>query len=225
MIRLTLSFFILLLVLQVNAQYSGFVEVASNTIDYKNQESRIPDSMKIEFPYLAYKLGISYWFRLKKFRIEFLPGLAYSYAKSTYLNSQVAGEKVKETQYSVELPILLYPFDFKNDCNCPTFKKSGSILKKGMYFILQPSLLYSDYDFNRQNGSHKYWLTQLDLGVGLDFAITKIHTLSPSIQYARVLNNPFNTKLLDTELGLQSVNHSKISVNLRWISRFDYKKK
>jgi hypothetical protein len=140
---------------------------------------------------LHYSIGPSYWFRFKNKRIEFNPALLYDYSKSDYQNSN--GLSLSEHSLVFSLPVLIYPFDFSNDCNCPTFNKSGQLFEKGFHFIIYAALPYSIKKVSEPNeiSLNTLGAYQLGLGAGLDFGISKKYTLSPSLVLSKTFQDTY----------------------------------
>ena len=119
------------------------------------------------------EIGLNYWFRLPKQRVEFLPELYASF-------SGIGDDVVYLNEYGAGLSVNVYPFDFLGDCDCPTFGKQGPQLQKG--FFLQ---LSGGYAFYRQ-GSQRFSTAgdrgssaTLGAGLGLDIGLSNLVTLTP----------------------------------------------
>lgn len=124
-------------------------------------------------------LGFDYWFRLKNKRVEFLPELGYS----NYKTKLSSGTNLTWANVEFQFNTNFYLFDFKNDCNCPTFSKQGSDFMKGFYLQLSPGVAYFSQQINSEMEKIKStaFTWSVGAGVGLDIGISDLFTLSPNI--------------------------------------------
>lgn len=156
-------------------------------------------------------IGPSYWFRIKPRRIEFNPALLIDYMNSKELSNALS---LKEIQFKLSIPILFYPMDFGNDCNCPTFNKQGQFFKKGFHFILNPNLSYANQIYKTNTGQVKNsaFLVSIGVGAGIDIGINRAWTISPSF----VLNKSFNDEFLLQNTGSieEDLSQSRYQANL-----------
>ena len=74
---------------------------------------------------------------------EFLPELSYEFSDGL-VSAQPA--EVSFSSFNMNLNINVYPLDFYNDCDCPTFSKEGGPLEKGFHFIISPGVRYYKWD-------------------------------------------------------------------------------
>lgn len=129
-------------------------------------------------------LGIDYWFRLKKYRLEILPAIHFQTAsEKLVLNDQSTG--ILNWNFIDFTPAFqIYPLDFKNDCQCPTFSKQGKFFKKGFFVQLAPGVGRSVLSSNTVLGNKATdWIGFMRLGLGLDIGISDLITWSPSVSY------------------------------------------
>lgn len=142
-----------------------------------------------DFPGFApsYTLGVDYWFRLKNQRVEFYPQLSFlKSSREEYNNINMNGETAVQQfeLYSLKLNTRIYPFDFKGDCNCPTWKKEGPTFNKGFYFMA--TLGGGSLDQNSfESGGANSTVFSYGGGLGLDIGLSKFLTLSPFLIYER----------------------------------------
>lgn len=135
-------------------------------------------------------LGADYWFRLKKYRLEFLPSVHVQYAREKFnISDQVVGD-LRWSSIDFAPAIQFYPLDFFNDCQCPTFSKQGKFLKKGLFISLAPGIGYHVLNSKNINESSGDWLLFGRAGVGLDIGLSDLLTLSPAVHYQ--LSQPMN---------------------------------
>lgn len=158
-----------------------------------------PFVMKENFLGAAPKIGIDYWFRLKKVRVEFSPEVNFSQFKDDYSPNLDDNYDFKANVFGLHLNTNIYPLNFKDDCNCPTFKKDGQILDKGFHFILSPGLNYYDLKINDDSYATSDLVFSAGLGVGLDVGLTDYITLTPMVMYNRQFGVTWEN--LDQALG------------------------
>lgn len=128
-------------------------------------------------PGTGFSIGADYWFRMKKVRIEFLPELNYAQTSATAYDLET-----RSRWYSLFFNVNFYPFDFKGDCDCPTFSKQNDFLAKGFFLQVSPGISYLD---NRagSNPELRSTATALSAGLaaGLDIGVSDLLTISPVI--------------------------------------------
>lgn len=156
-------------------------------------------------------LGPSYWFRLKPRRIEFNPSLLFDYMNSNELSN---AKSLKEIQFKLSLPIMFYPMDFGNDCNCPTFNKQGQFFKKGFHFILNPNLSYANqvYNTDAEQVKNSGFLVSIGIGAGIDIGINRAWTFSPSFVFSKSFKDEF--LLTDSGSIEENLSLSRYQANL-----------
>ncbi|MBK8642842.1 MAG: hypothetical protein IPN15_11720 [Saprospiraceae bacterium] len=152
--------------------------------------------------------GVNYFFRLKNYRLEFLPGAGLAYESGKFPLIQSAKLNFKSIGPQIFSLINIYPFDFKNDCNCPTFKKEGNTLKKGLHLIIDLGFRYNIRNYVDQEQKTGQFYT--GFGIGNDFGISENLTISPMILY----NFGHLDKHLDSE-SYPEFSHQKISLGVR----------
>lgn len=147
-------------------------------------------------------LSVHYWFRLKKYRVEFLPGLAYQHF---LMNPDV--------NYSIgaTIPVSFYPLDFVNDCDCPTFSKSSFLFQKGFFIRLTPAWSKGIGGSAPIPLDH---LLETSISVGLDLGLSDFLTISPMIGYEML--HP-----LSVDVPSQNSIHFGISI----LFRHDYRRR
>lgn len=119
--------------------------------------------------------SVHYWTRLKRYRLEFLPGVLFQ-----NLSTQ---EQANYQNIGVSVPVSIYLLDFVNDCDCPTFSKNSFWFQKGFFIRLTPSWS------TNINSSSPQALNQLlggGISVGIDFGLSDLLTITPLIGYGQV---------------------------------------
>jgi len=156
--------FFLLPPLTVFGQFSAQVQYHSSL--QKNQSS---------WPSTAVMDGsIHYWTRLKKYRLEFLPGILFQSLNADENNLQNVG---------ITVPASFYILDFVNDCDCPTFSKNSFWFQKGFFIRLTPSWTKN---INKSKQEIYDQLFGAGITLGLDFGLSDLLTLTPLVGYDQI---------------------------------------
>ena len=147
--------------------------------------------------------SLHYWTRLKKYRLEFYPGVL--------MQVHQIRENDQSLNLGLSVPLAFYPLDFVNDCDCPTFSKNAFWFQKGFFIRITPSwttnISGTSVEAMEQMGN-------LGISMGLDFGISDLLTLSPMAGYQ------YSQSFSVTELS-GSFLHFGLSV----LFRNDYRKK
>lgn len=140
----------------------------------------------VEYPGQALTIHLNYWVRARNVRIEVLPELAYAHG----LIRKTSEAESSLSALSVGANVDIYPFDFRGDCDCPTFSKQGTRFQRG--FFLEGSLL-GDAQFLKieptSEGDLQYDGSRISMrlggGIGFDIGISDLVTITPvlSVQY------------------------------------------
>jgi len=137
----------------------------------------------------GYEVGLDYWFRLKKRRVEFMPEISYSTSKTTFVNPTF--NSINATGFSFNFNTQIYALDMEGDCNCPTFSKQGAGINKGLFFHLTPGFMYQKADvemnpissFIFEENKNTDIVMKMGVGVGIDFGLSDLLTITPIISY------------------------------------------
>lgn len=167
---------------------------------------------------LASRYSIHYLLRLKTARVEFLPGLSVGAAKVWLGTDQDQLVYYRELSPQVQLPVLIYPFDLKNDCNCPTFKKSGNPVSKGLHLIVMGAYRYNIRDFVDRTEGRNLFLA--GAGLGMDFGMSAFFTLSPFMMYQAAFGDRLTNQAQVLEVG-----HNEFTFGLRGMFHRDSRKR
>lgn len=170
----------------------GFGAVASaqiglNTSYFKSKEdswylAASEDQSGYPIMEKGYAFGINYWFRLKNYRVEFLPELNAGFANSEWTgtgnNNQIA---FKHTSLNFYLNTQFYLLNIKGDCDCPTFSKEGPTFEKGLFLFLSPgvTLLNTKASRDSETVSDQAISFSIGGGIGMDFGISDFLTITP----------------------------------------------
>lgn len=141
----------------------------------------------------GFSVGVDYWMRLKNVRVEFLPELNYGQYQNSYKGPTFNFESNNRV-YSFFANTSFYFLDFLGDCDCPTWSKQGTFLKKGLFAYVSPGVSYlqlqTDFRKPDQDSSvpnlivqEKTGLTTFSLGagLGLDIGLSDLVTVTPIV--------------------------------------------
>ena len=132
--------------------------------------------------------------------------------------------------------VHIYPLDFFNDCNCPTFSKDGNVITKGFYWVIAPGVslnqkktIYETSGGSTSGTDNRQLNFHAGVGAGLDIGIADIFTISPFVIYRMGFGHEWNdlyiafnrgeVSTLDTKTSLKQLNFG-----LRLMFRPDYVK-
>ena len=178
--KLTIFTLVLLCYLPMHGQFG--VKGAFSTFstpDWVLSNSNSTISNDRELLQDGWSVGIDYWFRLKNYRLEFTPELNLSNTSTT-----IDGNQFSTQFYSFFFNANIYPFDFSNDCDCPTFSKQGPTLEKGFFLQLSPGVSYLDQSIttNELESSTNDISISIGLGVGYDIGVSDLVTITPTLK-------------------------------------------
>ncbi len=167
--------------LHIFAQFG--IRAGYGSTSYKDWEGfayRRIDVNKASFLNSGINVGLDYWFRLKKRRIEFMPELGYT----QFASSSVDGYKYSLSSFNAYFNVHVYVLDLAEDCNCPTFSKQGNTIKKGFFIHAAPLLRYYNQkaDGNPSISSNATGIG-IRAGVGIDIGLSDFFTLTPMVAY------------------------------------------
>ena len=159
----------------------------------------------------AIELGIGYWLRFTKVRMEVIPELSFTKYNSDLVSASAINGQVN---------LLFYSLDFYSDCGtCPTFSKDGGLVKKGFHWIVAPGVtsfkshIDDDDPMLRLEGT--YTSMRLALGAGLDIGLSNLLTITPFATYN------LGSKVNDFAATETEDRLKQIHIGLRSVLRFD----
>lgn len=231
--------FVLLFTLSGNSQFSFYTKYQPNNIEWQDewQSAISPDVIYGQSLYY----GLSYWLRLKEYRVEFHPSLYVTSSKQTITpNGSIAGlpdiSSAAQNGFGFEVPVQFYFLDIVGDCNCPTFSKDGTFIDKGLYAYINPGVRRIGYEFNAVNSDgsiperisdeNQTYFT-LAGGFGLDIGLGDLFTITPfgGLEFAPNLTSNTLNEFIETASGnaaADSRNLRSIVTGLRLSFRPDY---
>lgn len=177
------------------------------------------------------EFGFSYWFRLKNYRVEFMPEV--SYQNLIPLNNGDQGIEFNKQSYFLTFNTLIYTLDIEGDCNCPTWGKDGSFLQKGFFVGVNPGIGY--HAMTHTDGTSdpapsetvNKFAFRIGVSTGLDIGITKWITITPyaTLNYTPGLTwDNFENIVTGTKPGDIPTKITQIQPGLRLTFRPDYLK-
>lgn len=159
------------------------------------------------YPMPGWQIGLDYWFRLKKRRIEFSPEISFANFHSEFENGSI-----QHRQGSFQFNTDIYLFDLASDCHCPTFSKSGNFFSKGFFVEISPSVSYLSNQLANEtpvkitNHGNSFNFGG-SVGTGLDLAFSDLFTITPLFRYYFYPNTGWDNKvkLANSEVTLKQV--------------------
>lgn len=179
------------------AQYGARVKYNLNTFsgfdDYIEQ-STAGSNDKIFASNIG--IGLDYWFRLKNYRIEFLPEVTMGLKTSNEFDSNNIVSTTDFSSFGFNFNTQVYIFDLEGDCDCPTFSKQGPSLGKGIFLNISPGILYStkaiDSELLDPASEESQVNFKIGVGIGYDIGISDLFTITPMFNYNLAFGLAFN---------------------------------
>lgn len=225
--RITILFFLILVF-----QMTGYSQVGLSVGYSLNQQAEDWNSNALNGENVKANglyIGLDYWFRLKNYRVEFLPEIGYQSGSHTITMNELGQTDLGYSQISLLLNTSVYPFDFEGDCNCPTFGKDGNFFQKGFYLQIAPGVAQMSTSTRSTSSEiesdHSSTVLLLAVGAGLDIGITDYITLTPFVRYWAGWNAEWQDLTLDpNESSIVSTRTGDVTLGLRTTYRLDYKR-
>ena len=107
---------------------------------------------------------------MKNKRIEIFPCISYALDNKSNLDNY----EINLNAINLNFPTHFYILDLGEDCNCPTFSKSGPGFEKGFFVHLSPGLSYVTTkldDLVNETQSNNNLTFRVGVGFGLDIGI------------------------------------------------------
>lgn len=165
--------------------FQAWAQVGVTVAYAKMVTPSVEKRLLISEPFLGdgFSVGVDYRFLpIKGYRVELLPSLVF-----TKHNKNLFTFEYDYTRYGFSANVNIYPFDFKGDCDCPTFSKQNTFFKKGFFLQLSPNITHWRKHLTQPFLKEKATATSfgIGLGVGLDIGISDFLTLTPFAHYSR----------------------------------------
>ena len=178
------------------------------------------------------EFGFSYWFRLKNYRVEFMPELSYQQLNHPSVDDN--GIIFKKESYFLTFNTLVYTLDIEGDCNCPTWGKDGSFIQKGFFVGVSPGIGYHTMSSQFYGPTIETLPVEVNklafrvgVSTGLDIGITEWITITPyaTLNYTPALTwDNFENIVTSTKPGDIPTKITQIQPGLRLTFRPDYLK-
>jgi hypothetical protein len=170
----------------------------------------------------GYSIGLDYWFRLKNYRLEFLPEANFSTFEE---NSSAFNTNLNA--FSFFANVNFYPLDFFGDCDCPTWSKQGDFFKKGFFVQVSPGVSYFRQEIQMgEIFNDNATAFSLGGGVGFDIGITDLVTFSPMAGVRYYFSSPWDglaDASAETELQTPHSTITQFFAGARVGFRLDYR--
>jgi len=135
------------------------------------------NNLKNNLPGNSLFLSLTYEFSIQKYRIAIVPEVGGAFYKNDKMVD--LGTFTNKT-FRFQLNTHIYFLDFKGDCDCPTFSKKGSPLKKGLFLNVAPGISYFANTVNPLSSptTDHFIKPNIGTGLGYDIGLTKNITLT-----------------------------------------------
>ncbi len=171
----------------------------------------------------SYELGLDYWFRLKNYRVEFMPEIYHYRSKTSTVDREYG-----YSSFGFAGNTNFYILDFIGDCDCPTFSKDGNFFTKGFYLSASPLIEYQNKKIGMGSDAEESYTSfgyGAAIGAGVDIGITDLITISPFVRYKFLPNTKWDTlAVIHAEVGEETTNTTLgfLQVGIRLGFRPDY---
>lgn len=200
------------------SQYTISYRYAKNTYDQWNTvttDNAFPQN---------HELALGYYFKLPKFRVEFLPELVYGTKSSASLRVRGhEGSNVSQSYAALSIPIHFYLFNMKDDCDCPTFSKQGPKFLHSLSVFAAPRVRYTIRSFEHMQEDANI-IPSLGLGVAYDIGISDLITFTPHLGIHLNFNDEWKSTVTKDVLFPKD-SFTTLMAGIRTILRFDYVRK
>jgi hypothetical protein len=134
------------------------------------------NNLKNNLPGNSLFLSLTYEFSIQKYRIAIVPEVGGALFKNEIADLGTFTNKT----FRFQLNTHIYFLDFRGDCDCPTFSKKGSPLKKGLFLNVAPGISYFANTVNPLTSPTIDYFIKPNIGTGLgyDIGLTKNITLT-----------------------------------------------
>ena len=125
------------------------------------------NNLKNNLPGNSLFLSLTYEFSIQKYRIAIVPEVGGALFKNEIADLGTFTNKT----FRFQLNTHIYFLDFKGDCDCPTFSKKGSPLKKGLFLNVAPGISYFANTVNPLTSPTTDYFIKPNIGTGLGYDI------------------------------------------------------
>lgn len=164
-------------------------------------------------------LSLDYRLKMQNLRVEVRPEIQWA-SPQTVTNGNIG---TKSRYIGLWSNVVIFPFDLRGDCDCPTFGRNGNPLQKAFFIEAAPGLYHttntieisrSPDDIITENQSFAFGFS---IGIGLEMKINRNFAFSPyaktsffpkmrwpSLQDAAALENLNEVKENSSVTGIQA---------------------
>jgi len=132
----------------------------------------------------GFGIGLDYWFRLKNYRVEFMPELYYGMNTSDFESEFITSSTL--SRFGFNFNTHFYLMDLEEDCDSPTFSKEGPNITKGLFFHISPGVSYDMLKMDSSSGqvnNNEHFNLKIGGGIGLDIGVSDLLTITPIYTY------------------------------------------
>lgn len=124
-----------------------------------------------DLPGNSFFLSLDYEFSSKNYRIAIVPEIGGAFYKNEMVDLGTFTNKTIRFQLNTHI----YFLDFRGDCDCPTFSKKGSPLKKGLFLNMSPGISYfaNTIEPLASNSTDYFIAPNIGAGLGYDIGINE----------------------------------------------------
>lgn len=170
-----------------------------------------------------HEIGLSYYYKFPNHRVELHPEVSFGMPQSSNLFVKGwEGSDISQSFITVGLPIHVYLFDLEDDCDCPTFSKTGPSFIKNISAFIAPRLRYNLRKINNTKTNKAVF--SLGLGLAYDIGVSDLITITPTLGAYYNFNDEVKLHDLNESL-LPKDSFTSLALGIRVLTRFDYVRK
>jgi len=158
------------------AQFGINVKYSSNNVNDWSRITRQESDGPIFENHLEFALD--YWFKPGEYRAEYMIEGTFA-SHTTTLGSRSYTLDI----FGLGVKSNLYIFDFRGDCDCPTFKKEGKLFKKGFFLQWNANAGFWKKNASFFNEGHNNIAFDMGAGAGIDIGLSDLITITPFVTY------------------------------------------
>ncbi len=185
-------------------QIGGKIKYSRANYSHITQSLHWEEGLSSNFDKIS--MGAYYRYQFEGTGFEILPGINYT-------KFITASDKYDISNFSFEIPFLVYPLNMGGDCGCPDFSLRNKFFEKHFFFLLTPTLLYEQKTFEENTNQNLYYM--VSLGVGMSIPITERFSLAPALNYSWAMSDKWDSSLLVENNKTISSGYSEPSFELR----------
>ncbi len=119
----------------------------------------------------------------------------------------------------MQFPLSVYPLDFDNSCNCPTFNKQGERSRKGFFIYLAPGIRKSWQRYEGNGDPFRKAPVSYDgeLGLGFDLGLNRKSTLRMAVGVAAHFGEYLSLDLQEERFARTSGTFTTVGASVRYL--------